>query len=101
MPMGDPSAKPYRWRDTPRSEAGGADRQTAKPGRWRGAWHWASYPGHEAHAHSRHSRLDGAAVARSEAPQEAARLVSVDVAQQSARSLYPPLRLTDPPSSRY
>src|SRR6266853_5314226 len=86
MPMGDPSAKPYRWRDTPRSEAGGADRQTAKPGRWRGAWHRASYPGHEAHAHSRHSRLDGAAVARSEAPQEEARLVSVDVAQQGARS---------------
>src|SRR5260370_29390876 len=73
MPMGDPSAKPYRWRDTPRSEAGGADRQTAKPGRWRGAWHRASYPGHAAHAHSRHSRLDGAAVARSEAPQEEAR----------------------------
>lgn len=33
--MGEPSAKFYRGRDTPRSETSGADRKTAKPGRWR------------------------------------------------------------------
>src|SRR5579863_5174699 len=97
--MGEPSAEPYRWTDTPRSEAGGADRQTAKPDRWRRSRHWPSGPGHEADAHSRHGRLDGAAVARSETSQEEARLLSIDVPQKGARSFHRRFRRHDPEGS--